>query len=205
MLKSCYAPIGAAAAILLGAGSAANAEVLTFDDIVLGPTGYSTSIGDYSTVFFANFGCYSNAAVDEGGFGNGVVSGTQAAFQAYNAPASVISTTEDVLNLASGEFTAAWRNGLQLRVSAYAGEGPDEMMIYQEQFTLDTSGSIFLEFGILGARYIQFETFGGSSGGFSGDGSNFIMDNLNVSYVPAPAGVMLLGLGACASRRRRRN
>ena len=203
MLKSCYAPIGAAAAILLGVGSAANAEVLTFDDIQLGPTGYSTSIGEYSTVYFANFGCYSDLAITDGGFGNGVVSGTQAAFQAYNAPASVISTNEDVLNLASGEFTAAWRNGLQIQVSAYAGE--DSVLIYQEQFTLETSGSIFLEFGISGARYIQFETFGGTPGGFGGDGSNFIMDNLNVSSVPAPAGVMLLGLGACASRRRRRN
>jgi hypothetical protein len=205
MLKSCYAPLGAAAAILLGAGSAANAEVLTFDDILLGPTGYSTTIGDYSSVYFANFGCYSKIAINDGGFGNGVVSGSQAAFQAYNAPASVISTNEDALNLASGEFTAAWRNGLQMRVTAYSGEGQDEMMIYQEEFTLDTSGSIFIEFGISGARYIQFETFGGSSGGFGGDGSNFIMDNLNVSYVPAPAGIMLLGLGACASRRRRRN
>ena len=205
MLKSSYVPIGTAAAILLGVGSAANAEVLTFDDIQLGPTGYSTTIGDYSTVYFANFGCYSDLAINDGGFGNGVVSGNQAAFQAYNAPAAVISTSDDALNLLSGEFTAAWRNGLQLRVSAYAGEGDNETMIYQGQFTLDTTGPMMLEFGITGARYISFETFGGSSGGFGGDGSNFIMDDLDVSYVPAPAGIMLLGLGACVNRRRRRN
>lgn len=205
MLKSSYAPVGAVAAILLGVCSAANAEVLTFDDIQLGPTGYSTTIGDYSTVYFANFGCYSDLAINDGGFGNGVVSGTQAAFQAYNAPAAVISTNDDGLLLASGEFTAAWRNGLQLRVSAYSGEAGNETLIYQEQFTLDTNGPMMLDFGIFGARYISFETFGGSSGGFGGDGTNFIMDNLDVSYVPSPAGVMLLGLGACASRRRRRS
>ena len=194
----------AVAVCVVGATSAANAEIIDFDDIDLEGEDYILPIGDHVDLYFANFGCFTDEGWTNGGYGNGVVSGTQAAFQAYGAPASVIATSsaQYSLDFFGGYFTAAWRNNLDLLVRAFDGGGNEE--IYNEVFQISTDGPTFLEFNIEGAFMVTFESSGGVYAGFGTDGSNFIMDDLNMT-IPAPAGMLLLGLGAIGGRSRRRN
>ena len=193
----------AVAVCVVGATSAANAEMIDFDDIDLGGGATVLPIGNYVDLYFANFGCYTDELYNEGGYGNGVVSGTQAAYQAGGAPASVIATSsaESSLDFYSGFFTAGWRDDLDIRVRAFVGTDNEE--IYNEVFQISTDGPTFLEFNIEGARMVTFESYGGTYAGFGVDGTNFIMDDLNVT-IPAPAGMLLLGLGAFGGRSRRR-
>ena len=193
----------AVAVCVVGATSAANAEIIDFDDIELGSEGWVLPIGNYVDLYFANFGAYTDEIHNNGGYGNGVVSGTQAAYQAGGAPASVIATSsaESSLDFYSGFFTAGWRDDLDIRVRAFVGTDNEE--IYNEVFQISTDGPTFLEFNIEGARMVTFESYGGTYAGFGTDGTNFIMDDLNVT-IPAPAGMLLLGLGAFGGRSRRR-
>ena len=103
---------------------------------------------------------------------------------------------------AGGYFTAAWRDDLQIRVRAF--EGDDNTEIYNEVFTLNTLEAIYLDLGIAGARMVTFETWGGTDAGYNGAGTHFAMDNIDVTLVPAPAAMLLLGFGACTRRSRRR-
>ena len=194
----------AVAVCVVGATSAANAELIDFDDIDLGGEDAVLPIGNYVDLYFANFGCYTDELYNQGGYGNGVVSGTQAAYQAYAAPASVIATSsaEWSLDFYGGSFTAGWRDDLQIRVRAFVGTDNEE--IYNEVFQISTNGPSFLEFNIEGARMVTFESYGGTYAGFGVDGTNFIMDDLYMT-IPAPAGMLLLGLGAIGGRSRRRN
>lgn len=200
----CFVARAAAIAVcVVGATSAANAELIDFDDIDLGGGATVLPIGNYVDLYFANFGCYTDELYNEGGYGNGVVSGTQAAYQAGGAPASVIATSsaESSLDFYSGFFTAGWRDDLDIRVRAFVGTDNEE--IYNEVFQISTDGPTFLEFNIEGARMVTFESYGGTYAGFGVDGTNFIMDDLNVT-IPAPAGMLLLGLGVFGGRSRRR-
>ena len=194
----------AVAVCVVGATSAANAELIDFDDIDLGGEAAVLPIGNYVDLYFANFGCYTDELYNQGGYGNGVVSGTQAAYQAYAAPASVIATSSAELSLDfyGGSFTAGWRDDLEIRVRAFVGGDNEE--IYNEVFQISTNGPTFLEFNIEGARMVTFESFGGTNAGFGVDGTNFIMDDLYMT-IPAPAGMLLLGLGVIGGRSRRRN
>ena len=194
----------AVAACVVGVTSTANAEIIDFEDIQIGESGYVLPIGEYSDLYFANFGAYSTDSFDTGGYGVGTVSGTQAAYQAYAAPASVIGAASAgwSYDFHSAYFTAAWRNDLDLRVRAFSGPANDE--IYNEVFQISTDGPSFIEFNIQGATMVTFESSGGTFADVGGDGSNFIMDDMNVT-IPAPAGMLLVGIGALTGRSRRRS
>ena len=49
---------------------------------------------------------------------------------------------------------------------------------------------------------VSFETFGGVYAGFIYDGTNFIMDDLELFTIPAPAGALLITGGLWLRRRR---
>ena len=189
----------------------AAAEIVDFEDIDLQgelslPAPYV--IGDHADFFyFANFGCYDSILADEilgfSGYTNGATSGIQAAYSVYAAPSSIVLSNPSAgvsFDLAGGNFTAAWREGLQVRVRAFVGFDNEE--IYDQTFTINSDAS-YLDLGIAGASMVTFETYGGTSAGFIGDGSNFIMDDIDLTVVPAPSVITTVLLAGVFRRRRR--
>ena len=209
-MKSVLATLGC---VLSFAGitltSVASAEIVDFEDVDLGggsslPNPYV--IGAHGDFYFANLGCYDDVLIEEAigfsGYSNGAVSGLQAAYQIYGQPSSIVHQDGHLVlfDIESAYFTAAWREGLQLRVRGFVGAGNEE--VYDETFTIGIE-STFIDFGISGVSSVTFETFGGTNAGFSFDGANFIMDDVDLTVVPTPpvfATLLLAGIGV---RRRR--
>ena len=106
----------------------------------------------------------------------------------------------NAFDLVGGFFTAAWSEGLQLRVRAFVGS--DNQQIYEETFTIGSDAS-FLDLGIEGATMVTFESYGGVDAGFNGSGSNFIMDDIDLNVVPAPSVIATVLLAGLVGRRRR--
>ncbi|MGC9371460.1 MAG: Ig-like domain-containing protein [Paracoccaceae bacterium] len=109
------------------------------------------------------------------GYYNGLVSGDQIAF---NGGGLSVEITGNDFDFESGYFTAAWRDGLSLRVSAF----DDGAQVGQELFVLDTSGPSFIEFDDAifdSVDRVLFETFGGTVAGLGGTGTQFAADDLS--------------------------
>lgn len=209
-MKSVLATLGC---VLSFAGitltSVASAEIIEFEDVDLGgeaslPNPYV--IGEHRDFYFANFGCYDDVLIEEAfgfsGYSNGAVSGLQAAYQVYAQPSSIVHSDgyTTLFDLESASFTAAWREGVQLRVRGFLGAGNEE--VYDQTFTIGIEPT-FIELGISAVSAVTFETFGGSDAGFALDGTNFIMDDVDLTVVPTPpvfATLLLAGIGV---RRRR--
>ena len=184
-----------------------SAEVVDFENVDLQgeaslPNPYV--IGDLGAFYFANLGCYDDVLIEEdlgfSGYSNGAVSGRQAAYQVYAAPSSIVQRNLELFDLDSASFTAGWREGVQLRVRAFRGF--DNEQVYDETFTIGIEPTL-LELDISAVSSVTFETFGGTSAGFALDGTNFIMDDVDLTVVPAPsilATILVAGLGV---RRRR--
>ena len=195
----------------LSLNSGAVAEIVDFEDIDLQgevslPAPYV--IGDHADYFyFANFGCFDSILADEAlgysGYTNGATSGNQAAYSVFAAPSSIVLSNYsagDRFDLAGGFFTSAWREGLQVRIRAFIGFDNEE--IYDQTFTVNSDAS-YLDLGITGASMVTFETYGGTFAGFSNDGSNFIMDDIDLTVVPAPSVITTVVLAGLLRRRRR--
>ena len=185
----------------------ASAEIFDFEDVDLQgaaslPNPYV--IGDLGPFYFANFGCFDDVLLEENlgysGYSNGAVSGRQAAYQVYAAPSSIVHRNLELFDLDSAFFTAGWREGVQLRVRAFLGL--DNEQVYDETFTIGIEPTL-IELGISAVTSVTFETSGGTPAGFALDGTNFIMDDVDLTVVPAPpilATMLVAGLGV---RRRR--
>lgn len=203
-MMSFFARSALVVSCIVGATSAANAEIINFDDIDLEGESFKYPIESYADLYFINFGCVdSELATEEYGYSGytvSSVSGVQSAFSGGGISASIYNGS-DPFDLHGGYFTAAWRDNLQLRVRAFVGA--DNQEIYNEVFSLNTMEPMYLELGIQSAWHITFETWGGTDAGWNGIGSQFVMDDLNMT-IPAPAGMLLLGLGAIGGRSRRR-
>ena len=200
---------GVVSSIGLSLTSGAGAEIVDFEDVDLGGEASLPEpfvIGTQGDFYFANFGCYDGPLVEDifgfSGYSNGVVSGTQAAYQVYAAPSTIVASDgfATLFDLSSANFTAAWREGVQLRVRAFIGPANEE--VYDEIFTIGIE-STFIELGISAVSSVSFETYGGEYSGYALDGTNFILDDVDLAIVPAPPVIATFLLGGFGRRRRR--
>lgn len=194
----------ALAALLAASLGAAHADVLTFDG-VSSTTAVPNGYGDLN---WSNL--YSHTGVDLAnyagtGYVNGLVSGTQDAYNPNGTPATVSATSTLGFSLSDAYFTGAWFNNLKIVASATFENGTHD----SKTFFVSTTGPVDEHFDWNGLASITFTASGGTpQAGLHGSGTQFVLDNFNTTpAVPEASNATLLlagiGLLAAAARRRR--
>lgn len=183
------------AAGLLLAVSTCFSDILTFDGLpdsggLLLCTGGVTPNG-YGGLNWNNFG-YVNATVSPcsvEGYGTALTSPPNVGFNEGGNPASITSATP--FTLLSGDFAAAWNDGLTVAITAKLGA----TTVGTLDFTLNTTTRTLETFSFGQVTELDFS----SSGGIEnpnlvqfGGGNNFAFDNLAVNAVPEPRSILLL-------------
>lgn len=149
---------------------------------------------------FPNWGSANNALT----FGAGYVPGDNLSLGALS---TVTMTLDQVAEFASFEMAyyenGPW-SGIQFHFDAYMGD----TLVASDSFTIagdDLEGRDNIAFNQMTVSGAQFDslhlyaTFGDTY-----SGPRILMDNLTITYVPAPGSVALLGMGGLLARRRRR-
>jgi hypothetical protein len=170
-----------------GLVASTQATIITFDDLGDTPTGLYIPDG-YSGLNWADMweldGETINAyyGISASGYANGVVSPNNVAYNynGYNASAS--SATP--FNLVSGYFTGAFNNNLNLQVLGYNGA----TLLYNQTYIVNVTGPSYVLLNMNNITKVTFSSSGGYNAGLSyGSGTQFVLDNLTINFVPEPS------------------
>ena len=176
--------------------------IITFDDIqsVTGPENYPVVPNGYNGFQWSNFLVIDalDSQIPSGGQ-NGTVSSRNVAFNSGGSPADFSSSGAFALD--SAYLTAVWNDGLRVEVQGFVGT----TLTYDNTYILKTAGPLLVNFNYLGVDEVNFISSGGTHhSGYSGDGTQFVMDNLTVT-VPEPSTFAVIGLGSLALASARRH
>ncbi len=154
-------------------------STITFDDLTNSAAGLAIPPG-YGGLNWLNFNSLDavNTANRPSGYQVGMASSNNVAFNSYGQPASLTST--GLFNLISGYFSAAWNDGLKLRVQGYNGA----QIIYSNSFVLSATSRTFIQFDWLGVREVDFISSGGTlHAGYnhSEPAEHFVLDNVTIA------------------------
>ena len=166
--------------------------VIGFDDLFTYPGGDNNVVPNgYGEIQWSSFNFVNglNNPLNPSGYQNAVVSANNVAFNAYGGPAQISS--QNLFDLNSGYFTAAWSDGLQMEVQGFAGGH----LLYENTYTLDTTAPLFIEFGFLNVDQVNFSSYGGVGHYQYVGGDQFVMDDIVVT-VPEPRRLAFLILVA---------
>ncbi len=147
--------------------------------------------------------------VDPSGYVNGLVSGTNVAYNGFGDDASVALGPDGtgLFNFRSANLTAAFNDGLSIVVSGFK----DGDLLYTMTVVVDTTGPTLFDFEFLGITLLTFSSSGGTPAGFTtGSGTQFVMDDMVLSsaVVPEPSSLSMAVLGLASltgAWKRRRN
>jgi hypothetical protein len=194
-------------ACFLPATSTALAAVITFDDLsAVGCPPSGTVPNGYAGLGWNNFG-YTNATIfpcSVEGYGTALTSSPNVAFNVFGNPASITSVTP--FTLVSGDFAAAWNDGLLVSITAKLGA----TTVGTFNFTLNTTTRVLeTGFNFGPVTELDFSSSGGTPNpnliqfGF---GTQFALDNLAINPVPEPRTFWLMAfvIWMTALGRRRR-
>lgn len=177
-------------ALALGSSSATG-SLITFDNIATGPI----SAG-YGGLTWNNFAVEDGPANPNSGYEAGVVSPTQAAYNTGGNAASFDSQFGGAeFILVNLSLTAAWEDNLQVVVSGYLNGilTPGD----STTVTLSATTPTLFTFNWFGIDSVHFSASGGTHHpGYAGDGTAFVMDDLQVDAIGTPEpGTMVLMVG----------
>lgn len=203
----------AAAAAVLGvavyvsaAMTSASAATITFDDV--NPAAQAAIPNGYSGLDWDNFSTIDPAAAgvtpSTSGYFKSITSGKYSAFNIDGDPAAISSV--GTFNLISGNFTAAWSNGLQLTITGYNGAS----ILHTLTVGLTTTSPLSEVLNWIGLTKVTFSTAGGTDiEGQNPIRTQFAVDDLKVvAATPIPGSLLLLltgcgAIGALGFKRRR--
>lgn len=191
-----------AVALLVGTGAfigPAAANTITFDDITDTSNGtFGTQIANgYQGLNWNNFYVLNTADyaanVGSNGATNGTTSRPNVAFNGNGDLATFTSASN--FNLVSAEMTAFWNNGMSVKVTGLLnGVQEDQVTV-----TVNATGPTLENFNFMNINEVDITTFGGSSAGYSGVGTELAIDDLTVTpaqvSVPEPSSLALLAAG----------
>jgi|SRR5580658_808913 hypothetical protein len=124
------------------------------------------------------------------GFDTGVVSPPNVAFN--NGVNTVGFGRQKPFELVSFDVTAAYRTGLQFRVSGLL----DGAVVDRETFTINPSGPTLITLDWTNINHVVFYAYGGTGAHVGGKGFEFALDNLTtVSAIPEASSWALMLLG----------
>jgi hypothetical protein len=162
---------------------AARASVLTFDDL----PGESQIPNGYGGFNWGNV-WYEKPSTPFSGLHNGVVSGTDIAYNAGGDPAYI---SGPLFNFEGAYLTGAWSDGLNVTVKGILG-GQE---IYSETVVINTDAPTWFDFEYSGITNLEFISFGGTHhDGYPGEGTVFAIDNYTTTIVPEPSAFCLLAI-----------
>src|SRR5262249_15759471 len=130
--------------LALAAGSA-RATVITFDDLPTPAFGGTLMPSSYKGLTWVNM-FYLNAATNTlspSGYNPAVVSPPNVAAMADDSIGKSVLISGPSFNFNSASLTAAWRNGLSIRVRGYTG-GVNGTVLYDRTIVVGTSGPTFV-------------------------------------------------------------
>ena len=198
----------------LAVAQAANATVITFDDLTIPgplnrmkvPDGYGGL--DWSANFFTlngidygtNFGNFPS------GYLNGAVSPDNVAYNSFEGPVSFSAASSFTLD--SFYLTAAWFDNLNVTVTGKLGGVVQDSQVLTVSPTAPTLETLDWS----GIDEVDFSTSGGSADpGFHGSGRQFVIDNISIDGLAAPGvpepatwALMITGFGMMGAAVRRR-
>jgi hypothetical protein len=160
--------------------SSAFAETITFDD--LDPF-YSQEapISDYAGLTWKNFCSMNVSERYAGGDATGYLAGmVSAPFVAYNFNGDVAEFSADApFTFVSVSLAAAWLEGLEITVEGYV----DSTLVESRIVKVSPTASQLFTFDYKGVNRVVFTPSGGAPlKGFTGSGTFFVMDNLEIAY-----------------------
>ena len=148
--------------------SNANALLINFDEF-----SSQTTLTTYNSLTWNNFNAESFTVTS--GYTYGTVSPSSVAYNRGGAPAYI--SKSDSFNLTSAYLTAVWNNNLVLTVKGFTDVGGTTEK-YSSVYTLQTTAPSKITFNWTEIRRVLFSSSGGTSAGYSGEGTQFALDNL---------------------------
>jgi hypothetical protein len=156
--------------------------------------------GNYGGLQWNDFGFADGSLYWAGsGFRNGIISPNNVAYT-YNGMSATIGRGQP-FDFLSGYLTGAWKDGLQVEVQGFVGT----TLTYDNTYSVSTSRPTFISFNYLGVDEVIFNRSGGTLnpaffGYINPPADVVVMDDLtvNLSPVPEPCTLSVLGLGAAA-------
>ena len=174
------------------------ANVLTFDDIgetpidsLPVPNGY----GGFNWDHFYYMNVPELLPMPSSGYHNGLVSGECVAHNSGYFNVVGISGSPFIFD--GAWLTAAWRDGLNVKVDGYS----NDVLTYSTTVVVNTTGPTWFGFNYVNVDKLSFSSYGGTPNpNYSPqNGYHFVMDNF--TYTPEPASVLLIFFGGVMLRR----
>jgi hypothetical protein len=198
--------LAAFAFLILLSTSTRSQTVVTFDDLV--DNGGGTLITNaYQGLTWSNFAVVnaillSNSVGYSVGYGYGMVTASNVAFNFGGAPAEIDSPGTD-FNFLSTYLTGAWNSNLNIEVEGFNGTN----LVYDETKVVSATNATLFTFDYLDIDRLYFNSYGGQPAFDGIDETHFVMDNMTIEFIPEPSSLLLTTLGAvtlCGFVRRRR-
>jgi hypothetical protein len=199
-------PLAVLGLLVFSVSLARSQTVITFDDIASPPGGAFITNG-YQGLIWSNFATL-NAVLQTNlnganGYGYGMVSPSNVAFNADGTPAEIDSPGTN-FNFLSAYLTGAWNSNLNIEVQGYRGTN----LIYDETVVSSATNPTLFTFNYSDIDRLDFNSYGGEPAFTPFSETPFAMDNMTVEFVPEPSSLLLAAMGAatlCAVIKRKRS
>ena len=159
------------------------ATIIDFEDLYPGHPAYGSFPSSYAGF---NWSSSSYWITKDQIIGSGYDYGTIGLVSGFTGYAQDISiSTSSSFNFVSAYITAAWLTSLDVMVEGWKGGS----MIYSQTITTHDDKPYQFLFNFMGIDTLWFRPLGSS------DEKHIVIDNLEVSAVPLPSSLLLLGSG----------